>query len=1015
MSDKEAEFRIGVVEPWSVTEENYRSEWNEISESIFSLANEYMGCRGNFEEGFSGHSIPGCYLGGIYVKQKAAYVWQRRAFPEAMNSMVNTANWLSLNVEVGGESFAMDRSRFVRYRRSLDIKQGLLRRELVFVTKNGEETALSWERLVSHADAHVAAIRFTCTAINHTQPIRVSFNIDSRQENRDFAKDRIHTRMLAQGQTADDAHVLTNIITTGQYTLHQMRVVLPPGLKVSAAQVVGEEKLLRHDISFVPEKGQALVFDKLVSIWTSRDVGYPHGLIPKDDGRTEVDPAKEQEVTCAMLAKGRAHVAHIAQLGYEALRRAHIEKVATLWDEVDVEIDGDPASQQGIRYSMFQLLSTYRGMDGHLNIGPKGYSGECYNGRAFWDTESYCFPFYLFTHPEAARKLLDFRYNTLDVSRERAKEFSHAGAIYAFTTLDGTEDTGVWEYMMGEVHINAIIGYVLFVYAQVTGDRRYLYERGSEVLLELARYWASRSEFIPYRQGYAINRVMGPNEYAQLVNNNWYTNYMAKWLLEYAIELLAEMKTKAPGERAALVKRTAFDEAELARWQAVAAGMILPYDADMQVFPENDMYFSLDPISREELDRDRDLPIERKWTIEGYIKHQFSKQPDVLLGIFLHRHRFSLLEKKRNFDFYEQRCTHGSSLSPAIHSILGCEVGRHNLAYEQYLWGSRLDLDNLNNNTQEGLHISSMAGSWMNIVFGFGGMCYTDTTLCFSPTLPAAWKKYRFKFVYRESVIQVSVDPSTVTLQLLRGQKVDVKLYGKDVEITAAPLAFPLAAEFVARPQAKAVVFDLDGVIVDTARFHYLAWKEIADAEGIHFDIHINERLKGVSRMQSLDIILERAGRDYSVAEKEQLAARKNARYVEMLQVLTPKDILPGIGDFLDALKTAGMTTAIASASKNTDFILRRLGILERFDAIVSGNDTTRSKPDPEGMLLAARKLGVKPAECVVVEDAAAGLEAAAAAGMKSIGIGDKTLLYRAEYTLPSTKYLSLALVRNLY
>jgi beta-phosphoglucomutase len=1013
-TDKMSEHRVATIESWHITEEEFRSERNEIAESLFSLANEYMGTRGNFEEGFGGETLCGCYIGGIYVKEQQAYPWKRKAFPDFVNSMVNTANWLEILVEVDGESLDLKSSQVSEYRRSLDMRQGILSRQLVFTTKSGAVTRLTWERFVSHDDPHLGAIRLSVQAIGHALPVKLTFAIDGQKENRDHATSRIHTRMVLQGATDTDAFLLSNIVTTGQYTIHRMHLETP-ALRDLRREYLKSDKRVASVLTFTPEPGVEHVFDKMVSVWTSRDAGYPHGLIPKSENRTTVDAAQEKEVVDFLMEKSRENLALYESGGFDRAHDAHAKKVAHLWDRCDVEIEGDPAAQQGIRYCSFQLLSTYRGQDSFLNIGPKGYSGECYNGRTFWDTESYCLPFYLFNNPDSVKKLLEYRYNGLDAARAQAKEFGYRGAIFPWTTLDGTEDTPVWEYWMGEIHINAIIGYAIFVYTHVTGDKSYLQTHGAEMLIELARFWSSRAAFIPFRNGYAINRVMGPNEFAQGVNNDWYTNYMAKWLLEYALQAVTEAQAEAPEHFNEAVRRTGFEPAELDLWRTVAEKLILNYNPELDVFVENDIYLSLNPMSREELDRDRDYPIERKWTIPKIHSQQISKQPDVLLAMFLLRDRFTAHEKRKNYSFYEQRCVHTSSLSPSIHSILACDVGRYNQAYEYYLWSSRLDLDNFNNNTEEGLHISSMSGTWLNIVCGFGGLTYTGPLLEFSPILPPGWNAYRFKFVYRDRTIQVGVKGDEVSLCLLAGEKIAVKLYGKEVELSRIPLAAPISPAYLKRPQPKAILFDLDGVIVDTACLHYRAWKHIADPEGIFFDSHVNERLKGVSRRQSLDIILEHAPRSYSEEEIEVLMRTKNDIYVESLQTLTAGDILPGIFAFLDELHATGFKTAIVSASRNAGVILKRIGLDRRFDEVVTGEHTKMSKPDPEGLLLASRLLGISPESCVVIEDAAAGLKAAESAGMKSIGIGDKTLLHQADYTLPSTRYLSLEKVRALY
>ena len=1013
-TDKMSQHRVATIEPWHITEEEFRPERNEIAESLFSLANEYMGTRGNFEEGFGGETLCGCYIGGIYVKEQQAYPWKRKAFPDATNSMVNTANWLEILVEVDGESLDLHSSQVSEYRRSLDMRQGILSRQLVFTTQSGAVTRLSWERFVSHDDSHLGAVRLSVQAIGHARPVKLTFAIDGQKENRDHATSRVHTRMALQGSTGSDAFLLSNILTTGQYTIHRMHVETP-ALRDLQREYLKTEKRVASVMTFTPEPGEAHVFDKMVSVWTSREAGYPHGLIPKSENRTTVDEAQEKAVVNFLTEKSRENLALYESGGFDRARDAHAKKVAHLWDRCDVEIEGDPAAQQGIRYCSFQLLSTYRGQDSFLNIGPKGYSGECYNGRTFWDTESYCLPFYLFNNPDSVKKLLEYRYNGLDAARAQAKEFGYHGAIFPWTTLDGTEDTPVWEYWMGEIHINSIIGYAIFVYTHVTGDKSYLQTHGAEMLIELARFWSSRATFIPFRNGYAINRVMGPNEFAQGVNNDWYTNYMAKWLLEYALQTVKEVQAEAPEHFNEAARKTGFEPAELDLWRTVAEKLILNYNPELDVFVENDIYLSLNPMCREELDRDRDYPIERKWTIPKIHSQQISKQPDVLLAMFLLRDRFTAHEKRQNYSFYEQRCVHTSSLSPSIHSILACDVGRYNQAYEYYLWSSRLDLDNFNNNTEEGLHISSMSGTWLNIVCGFGGLTYTGPLLEFSPILPPGWTAYRFKFVYRDRTIQVGVKGTEVSLCLLAGERMAVKLYGNEVELSREPLTAPISSAFLKRPQPKAILFDLDGVIVDTACLHYRAWKHIADQEGIFFDSHVNERLKGVSRRQSLDIIMEHAPRPYHEEELEVLMRTKNDIYVESLQTLTTQDVLPGISAFLDELQAGGFKTAIVSASRNAGVILKRIGLEGRFDEVVTGEHTKMSKPDPEGLLLASRLLGIPPESCVVIEDAAAGVKAAVSAGMKSIGIGDKTLLHQADYTLSSTQYLSLEKVQALY
>lgn len=1006
--------RLYEVSPWEIIHTDFNPEQNELVESIFSLANEYMGTRGCVEEGLpEEHSLEGCYIGGIFAKESVRYNWKRRGFPSYQNSMIHTTNWLCMSVSVDGEAFSMHSSSFSDYRRTLDMKRGILSRELVFETGSGKRTRLVWERFVSHTDLHLGAIRLSVTPLNHSATIRVAASLDSRKENRDDSNARQHVREHAKSCRSDDMFLLMNVDSTGQYYIHRMHLQTGD-LKTRNERFEADERMITQSFEFDGQEGVTVKIDKLVSVWTSRDKGYPFGLISKDSGETEVDPVVEDEISGFLVEESAKHLsAYKNGDAYNNARDNHMEKISCMWEFQDIEIDGDDESQQGIRYCMFQLLNTYRGNDPWLNIGAKGLTGEHYNGRTFWDSESYCLPYYLFTNPDAARNLLEYRYNTLEAARERAHELGLKGACYAWTTMDGTEDCALFQYY-NEIHINAIIPFAIHYHRLLTGDKSYSLDKGLEILVETSRFWASRVAYIPHREGYAINRVTGPDEQQQFVNNNYYTNYMARWSLGYTLERLEELTVRNPDAHSTFCRRLNLTADELMTFEEVASKMLLPSSDKFGVLLQDDMFLDLDPRFREEITRD-EQPIERSWTIEKYLASDLVKQPDVLLLFFLFRQSFTLQEKEINYRFYEQRTVHASSLSPSIHSILASEVGRHEQALFYFLWTSRCDLDNCNNNTHYGLHVSSMSGTWLNIVYGFGGLQPSDQGLKFSPAIPARWKRFSFKINYRGSVLKIAVDRDQTTCELVKGEGIGIEVHGHGFQLGNVPVSTPHPEHLLNRPELKAAIFDLDGVITDTAEFHYLAWKKIADKEGIAFDKVINERLKGVSRMDSLQIIMERSERAYSEEELDALATEKNEYYKTLLETLTPESILEGIPDLLDELKQAGIRVGVCSASRNTAYILEKLGLSEAFEEVVTGNDTTHSKPDPEGMLLAADRMGVEPANCVVIEDAFAGVQAARSAGMKSMGIGQKLTLHNADYVLPETKYLTLSKLKQLF
>lgn len=1002
------------IHPWQIIESEFKAEKNEVSESVFTLSNEFMGTRGLFEEDFDGPTLQGCYLGGIYLKMEIPYAWKRPGFPTFANSLINTTNWLGINITVAGEQFNMASSKFKDYQRILDMETGVLSRSLVFVSNNGCETQLKWERFLSHDDLHCGVIRLQVRALNHNSEVKIELLLDGRKENRDFGTQRIHTSQIASQAGSEAVYLLKRVDSSGHYFIHSM-VVNTNGIEKLNENYNSEDKYVSYSFEFKAQQDKEYSIDKLISVWTSREAGYPWGIIPKEDAAYTIDSKKENEIIEFLNNQSSTHIKKLKSSCYESLKHEHIEKFSKLWEKFDIEIEGDQAAQQGIRYSMFQLLSTYNGNDSTLNIGPKGHSGENYNGRTFWDSDSYDLPFYLFANPTAAKSLIEYRHNGLDAARERAKELCYKGAIYPMTTFDGTEDCEVWEYALTEIHINTTIAYAIYLYEKIIHDLDYVLTKGLEVVLEIARFFTSRAKYIPARDGYAINFVCGPDEWRSFVNNNWYTNYMAKWLLEYAAELVQKAKDQSAESFEKLTNRINFDDLELVEFAQVADKIILNRDDNLGIYLQDEETLNLDPLSREELVPGVDLPIDRLWSDEKKFKCSLMKQPDVLLAMFLQQHRFDVENISNNYRFYEQRCVHGSSLSPGVHSILASRIGRYNQAYEYYLWAARLDLDDLNFNVHEGLHISSMAGSLLNVICGFGGMIFSGDKLEFNPTLPQSWKSLSFKLSCIGTTFKVSIDQQGVNFVKLSGNDLSCKVYGQDIVITEQVTSVPLSEDYINRPELKAAILDLDGVIVDTAKCHYKAWKILADKEAIYFDEGINEHLKGISRMDSLEIILQRSNKEYTQNEKDAMAKDKNDIYVKMLEELTPDCILPGIADLLKELKDNDVKTAICSASENTNKILEKLNLRETFDVVVIGNDVTKAKPHPEGVNIAIERLGVKPQESVLVEDAFAGIEAGIAAGTKTMGIGDKLMLHNADYVLCSTEYLCLKKLQMLF
>ena len=480
------------------------------------------------------------------------------------------------------------------------------------------------------------------------------------------------------------------------------------------------------------------------------------------------------EEALALSAHDGAMAAQLA--GYDALRREQERAWARRWEKADVLIAGDVAAQQGIRFNIFQLFSTYYGEDARLNIGPKGFTGEKYGGATYWDTEAYCLPMYTaIAGEEVAQNLLKYRWLQLDGAYHNAREQGLPGALYPMVTFTGVECHNEWEITFEEIHRNSAIAYAIYAYTQYTGDRGYLDTYGIDVLLGIARFWAGRVHYCAKKDCYMIHGVTGPNEYENNVNNNWYTNRMAAWVLSYT----AEQLMLVPREKA---QTLGVGAEELRRFREISEKMYLPCDEELGIFVQHDTFLDKELRPASSLSPE-ERPINQHWSWDKILRSCFIKQADTLQGLYFLEHLYDKETIRRNFEFYEPMTVHESSLSPCVHSILAASIGRLDKAQELYQRTARLDLDNINNDTGDGLHITSMAGSWLSIVQGFAGMRTITGELSFDPQLPDGWDGYAFKIVYRGRLIEVSVTRESTGLRLLSGEPLTVTLKGKKVEL----------------------------------------------------------------------------------------------------------------------------------------------------------------------------------------------------------------------------------------
>jgi alpha,alpha-trehalose phosphorylase len=673
--------------------------------------------------------------------------------------------------------------------------------------------------------------------------------------------------------------------------------------------------------------------------------------------------------------------------GWDLLFKAHTGHWSEYWTTSDLEIEGDVAAQQALRYSLFHLHMTYDGQDDRCNVAPKGLTGENYLGATFWDTEMYSFPFYVFNRPEAARKLIEYRYRQLPSYRLRAREMRSAGAIMPSVTINGEEHSPIWEMSSHEIHINAAPAFAMSLWRKATGDSSLSQAAGAELLAEHARFWVSRCVMSHRRGQYVLNTVVGPDEFRPWSDNNAYTNAMAVFAVRTAAANLCELRNSAPEQYRQLAAKINLADGEIEQWETVIGELFQQKpDAILGVIPQDDTFLDSEPMLRHQIS-EAERPLHYYWPYDMLLRSSLLKQPDTLLGYYLLGDKFCDLDTlRRSFRYYEPRTMHDSSLSPCVHATLAARLGMPEQTYDYVIQSLRLDLDDLNHNSNQGLHITAMCGAWTSVVTGFGGLDWSGEVISLAPFLPPQWQSYAFHLRIGASLVKIKVADGTVSLELKNGTAAVLEIYGKPIRLEAgAALSVPIQQKNA--DHVCGALFDLDGVLVSTDRFHYQAWKSVADEEGIYFDETINHRLRGVSRMQSLEIILERAAKVYSSQEKEQLAQRKNERFVSLVGTLTPNDLLPGTRALLDALRQAKWKLALCSSSRNAQAICTRLGILDLFDAVVDGTEVIHSKPHPEIFIKAARKLGLYPGDCVVFEDAQAGIDSAKFAGAAAVGI----------------------------
>ncbi|MCC0695008.1 glycoside hydrolase family 65 protein [Clostridioides sp. ES-S-0048-02] len=743
------------INEWKVIQDKIEIKENRLAESIMSIGNGYMGMRGNYEERYSGDSHRGSYIAGVWFPDKTRVGWWKNGYPEYFGKIPNSVNYIGIRIFIDGVELDLEKCNVENFYRELDMKNGILKRKFT-VNINGKKFEANITRFLSVSVKELAVIKYDIKALNSSAKIKFIPYLDSNIKNEDSNYEEEFWNAVSSSSSEYRGNILSrtkeNTFKTPIFTVGATMHIKTRG-KVDDISYLSTDNYCENSITMDVLENETIGIEKYVTITSTRDYSE-NELLKKCDDILNIEISKE----------------------YEEILNEHTKLWNKRWESADIKIEGDKSSQQGIRYNLFQLFSTYYGEDSRLNIGPKGFTGEKYGGATYWDTEAYCLPVYLgVADKSVARNLLVYRYNQLKQAKDNAKKLGLKGALYPMVTFDGVECHNEWEITFEEIHRNGSIVYAIYNYTNYTGDFGYIKEKGIDVIVEVARFWASRVHLSTRKDLYMIHGVTGPNEYENNINNNWYTNYIAKWCLEYAVENVLKLKK----EYSECVERNNLSLEEIEIWRIISNKMYLPYDEDLQIIVQNDNFLDKEFIEVKDLPKEN-LPLNQKWSWDKILRSCFIKQADVLQGIYYFGNRFTKEEKKRNFDFYEKYTVHESSLSSSVYSIIASEVDDLKKAYELYSRTARLDLDNYNNDTNDGLHITSMSGSWLSIIHGFAGMRTWNETLSFEPKLPQEWNNYSFNINYRDNNIHVDVYSNLIKIENLKAKPIKIIVYGEE-------------------------------------------------------------------------------------------------------------------------------------------------------------------------------------------------------------------------------------------
>lgn len=784
------------VDPWALVEARYSDADLGTTETLFAVGNGYLGLRGNVEEGRDSY-MHGTFINGFHETWPIQHAEEAFGFARVGQTIVNAPDAKVIRLYVDDEPLLLSVADLEEYERRVDFRTGVYSRDIVWRTPAGKRVRVRSTRMVSLTERHLVVMTFEVTLLDASAPVAISSQILNRQD----GEDEYHVAAKAMGDGFDprkagrvNRRVLNPVLNRGNAETGRVELgyrCADSGMTLAVAadhdfatdnvyewSVTTDDDLAKVVYRIDAEPNQPITLTKVVSYHTSRGV-----------------PARELLDRCNRT---------LSRAGQEGLERVRAEQVAWLddyWAASDVSIEtrdvGQQAPlQQALRWNLFQIAQASARAEG-AGIPAKGVTGSGYGGHYFWDTEIYVLPFLTYTRPAASRAALRFRYQLLEAARRRARELSQSGALFPWRTINGEEASAYYAAGTAQYHINADIAYALSKYVAATGDTDFLLRAGADILVETARMWADLGFW--QDSEFHVHGVTGPDEYTTVVNDNLFTNVMARYNLAQAAAVVRRLARLDGPDYDALVARLQLTSEEVEEWERAAASMVIPFDDFLGVHPQ-DLHF----LEREVWDLER-TPLAKRPLLLHYhplviYRFQVLKQADVVLALFLQGELFTDEQKRADFEYYDPITTGDSTLSAVVQSIIAAEVGYGDLALRYFVSALFVDLADRHHNTSDGVHVASAGGIWSSLVFGFGGFRDHDGRFTFDPRLPKQWSSLTFRLTIEGVRTRVTVRPDAIEFALEgtvdAAAKVDVEVRGQAVQVTAeAPVIVPLAGQ----------------------------------------------------------------------------------------------------------------------------------------------------------------------------------------------------------------------------